>query len=467
MATRVLNELNESAIRELGASLRGQLVRPSDPGFDAARRVWNGMIDRRPAAIARCAGVADVINAVKFSRRFDVPISVLGGGHNIGGSGIRDGALTIDLRAMKGIRVDPRARSVRAQAGVVLGEFDRETIAFDLTTTQGIASTTGIVGLTLGGGLGYLMGKHGLACDNLMSVDVVLADGSFVTASNEETADLFWALQGGGGNFGIATSLEFRLHPVEPITGGVAVYPVSRAEDFLHVYREFTSSTPDNLTVYAGIGIGPPGTPVEGQQVAVAVVCHSGARAEGERLVQPIKTFGPPLLDAIGPIPYCALQSMFDAAFTPGNRGYWKSYFIPKLTDGVIDAIVACTAGGVPGIPGSAVFLEHMHGAVRRRGQHESAFANRAAEYSLGIFTSWSDTKEDEQNIRWTRGFGDAIRPFSTGGGYVNYMTEDEGEQRVRATYAGTYERLTAVKTKYDPTNFFSMNQNIRPAALG
>jgi hypothetical protein len=344
MATRVQNELNEPPIRELGASLRGQLVRPSDPGYDAARRVWNGMIDRRPAAIARCAGVADVINAVKFSRRFDEPISVLGGGHNIGGSGIRDGALTIDLRAMKGIRVDPRARSVRAQAGVVLGEFDRETIAFDLTTTQGIASTTGIVGLTLGGGLGYLMGKHGLACDNLMSVDVVLADGNFVTASNEENADLFWALQGGGGNFGIATCLEFRLHPVEPITGGVAVYPVSRAKDFLRFYRDFTSSTPDNLTVYAGIGIGPPGTPVEGQQVAVAVVCHSGARAEGERLVQPIKTFGPPLLDAIGLIPYCALQSMFDAAFTPGNRGS-GNMVSAGAHYGLIDAIVACTRG--------------------------------------------------------------------------------------------------------------------------
>jgi FAD binding domain len=423
-------------------------VLPSDPGYDTARRVWNGMVDRRPAAIARCAGVADVINAVTFARRLDVPISVLGGGHNIGGSGIRDGALTIDLRAMKGVRVDPRARSVRAHGGVVLGEFDRETTAFDLTTTMGIASTTGIAGLTLGGGLGYLMGKHGLASDNLLSVDVVLADGSFVTASNEEHADLFWALQGGGGNFGIATSLEYRLHPAEPITGGVVVYPVSRAKDFFHFYRDFTSSTPDTLTVYAGVGIGPPGTPVEGQQVAVAIVCHSGARAEGERLVQPMRAFGPPLLDAIGAIPYCTLQSMLDAAFTPGNRGYWRSYFIPELSDGVIDAIVECTAEGVPGIPGSAVFLEHMHGAVRRRGQHESAFANRAAAYSFGIFTAWADAKQDEQNIRWTRSFGDRIRPLSTGGGYVNYMTEDEGEERVRATYAGSYERLIAARPR-------------------
>src|SRR5262245_1165376 len=421
------------------------------------------MIEKRPAVIARCVGVADVINAIKFARGFDVPISVRGGGHSIGGSGIRDSALTIDIRAMKGIRVDPRARSVRAQGGVLLGEFDRETTAFGLTTTLGIASTTGVAGLTLGGGLGYLMGKHGLACDNLISVDVVLADGSFVTASDAENSELFWALRGGGGNFGVATCLEFRLHPLATIIGGVAVYPASRAKDFLRFYRDFTSSAPDNLTAYAGIGIGPPGTPVEGQQVAVAVVCYSGAQVEGERLVQPLKTFGPPVLDAIGPIPYCTLQSMFDAAFTPGNRAYWRSYFMPELSDGAIDTIVAFTARGVPGIPGSAVFLEHMHGAVRRVGQNESAFANRSAAYSFGIFPAWADAKQDEQYIRWTRGFGDAIRLFSTGAGYVNYMTEDEGEQRVKAAYAGNYERLAAVKTRYDPTNFFRMNQNIRP----
>src|SRR5262245_17430852 len=254
--------LNEQAIRELIDSHRGEVVMPSGPGYDTARRVWNGMIDRRPALIVQCTGVADVINAVKFARRFDVPISVRGGGHNIGGSGIREGALTIDVRAMKGIRVDPGARSVRAQGGVLLGELDRETTTFGLTTTLGIASTTGIAGLTLGGGLGYLMGKHGLACDNLISVDVVLADGSFVTANDTENSELFWALRGGGGNCGVATCLEFRLHPLAPIIGGVAVYPASRAKDFLRFYRDFTSSAPDNLTAYAGIGIGPPGTPV-------------------------------------------------------------------------------------------------------------------------------------------------------------------------------------------------------------
>src|SRR5262245_28920348 len=261
MATRTLSEptgLTERAIRELRPSLRGQLVLPSDPGYDGTRRVWNGMVDRRPAAIARCVGVADVVNAVEFARRFEAPLSVLGGGHNIGGSGIRDGALTIDLRAMKGIRVDPRARTVRAEGGVVLGELDRETTAFDLTTTLGIASTTGIAGLTLGGGLGYLMRKHGLACDNLVSVDLVLADGRFVTASADENAELFWALQGGGGNFGIATCLEYRLHPAAPITGGVVAYPVSRAKDFFRFYRDLTSAAPDDLTVYAGVAIGPP-----------------------------------------------------------------------------------------------------------------------------------------------------------------------------------------------------------------
>jgi len=443
---------------DLRASLRGELLTSADPAYDEARKLWNGMFDKRPAAIARCVGTADVISAVKFARSNDLAVSVRGGGHNVAGKALRDGALAIDLSPMKGLRVDPKAKTARAQGGVTWGQFDRETVAFDLVSTGGTVSTVGIAGLTLGGGIGWLMRKYGLVSDNLVSVDIVTADGQFLTASESENADLFWAVRGGGGNFGVVTSFEYRLHELEPITAGVAVYPFAMAKDALRFYREFTSSAPDSVTTMAGISNGP----VAGEKTVWIGVCHSGPATEGERLLRPIKEFGPPVVDMIGPMPYTALQSMMDADYPSGNRNYWRSNYLTELSDEVIDIIVA-RSDGLPSGAGSTPYFEHMHGAVGRMGEQHTAFSNRAAKYNFTVLSVWKDSGEDDKNIKWTRELGDAMKSWATGAGYVNYMTDDEGAKRVRATYGSNYERLVAIKRKYDPTNFFSGNQNITP----
>ena len=446
---------------DLRARLRGELITPMDPSYDERRALWNGMIDKRPSAIVRCAGAADVINTVNFARSNDLAVSVRGGGHNVAGKALRDGALAIDLSLMKGLRVDPNAKSARAQAGVTWGEFDSETVSFGLVSTGGTVSTTGS-GLVLGGGIGWLMRKHGLACDNLLSVDVVTADGEFLTASESENADLFWAVRGGGGNFGVVTSFEYRLHKLEPITGGMALYPPSMIGDMFRFYREYTRSVPDSVTTYAGIVQGPEGTPVAGDIAGFIAVCHSGSETDGERLVRPIKEFGPPAVDMIGLMPYTALQTMFDAGSPPGNRNYWRSNFLNEISDEAIDVILA-NADGQPSNAYSFLFFEHMEGAVARVGVRDTAFANRDAKYNFSVFTAWTDRAEDDRYITWTRAFGDAMKTLATGAGYVNYMTDDEGTARVRATYEINYDRLVAVKRKYDPTNFFSGNQNIAP----
>jgi len=446
---------------DLRASLRGELITSADPAYDEARKLWNGMIDKRPTAIARCAGTADVISAVKFARSNDLAISVRGGGHSVAGKALRDDALAIDLSAMKGLRVDPKAKSARAQAGVTWGEFDRETVSFDLVSTGGTVSTTGS-GLVLGGGLGWLMRKYGLACDNLLSVDVVTANGEFLTASESENADLFWAVRGGGGNFGVVTSFEYRLHELEPIIGGMALYPSSMIGDMFRFYREYTRSVPDSVTAYAGILQGPEETPVAGDIAGFIAVCHSGSETDGERLVRPIKEFGPPAVDGIGLMPYTAVQTMFDAGTPPGNRNYWRSNFLNEISDEAIDVILA-NADGLPSNAYSFLFFEHMEGAVARVDVRDTAFANRDAKYNFSIFSAWTDRAEDDRYITWTRAFGDAMKTLATGAGYVNYMSDDEGTARVRATYGINYDRLVAVKRKYDPTNFFSGNQNITP----
>ncbi len=367
--------LGEEKVQEFQATLRpvvvegsaspGELIRPGDEGFDAARKVWNGMIDRKPALIVRCAGVADVISAVEFARANDLLVAVRGGVHNVAGSAVCDGGIVIDLSRMKGIRVDPAARTAHAQAGLTWGEFDRETQAFGLATTDGIISTTGIAGLTLGDGVGW---KCGLSIDNLLSVDVVTADGRFLTASANENADLFWGIRGGGGNFGIVTSFEFRLHPVGPIiVGGLVAHPLAKAKEVLRFYREFTRSAPDDLTTYAIPTTAPDGsTPI----IAIAV-CYPGPVEEGERIVKPIKEFGPPVIDQIGPMPYTAHQSMFDAGTPPGFRSYWKMNFLKGLPDDAIDTIVAHCGAALPS-PLSALFIEHTHGAVSRVGRDET-----------------------------------------------------------------------------------------------
>lgn len=446
---------------ELGAGLHGKLITPSDADYDKQRQLWNGMINKRPLALAQCADTADVINTVKFARANKLPVSVRGGGHNVAGKALRDDALAIDLSHMKGVRVDPESRTARARAGYTWADMDHQTTAFGLATTGGTISSTGS-GLVLGGGIGWLMRKHGLACDNLLSVDVVTADGDFLIANETENSDLFWAVRGGGGNFGVVTSFEFRLHELETITAGTALYPPAMIKDMFHFYRDFTSTAPDSVMTMAGILHGPPGTDLAGSPVGFLGVCHSGDAAEGERLVKPIKDFGPPAIDTIGVTRYTSLQTGSDPNYPPGNRNYWRSNFLTELGDEAFDTILKW-GEGLPPNAQSILFFEHMGGAVGRVGPQETAFSNREANYNFTTLASWSDPSEDERYTNWTRSFGDDMKKLATGAGYVNYMTDDEGGARVKATYEENYERLIAVKRKYDPTNFFSGNQNIAP----
>jgi FAD/FMN-containing dehydrogenase len=455
------SNMGASPLAELGDRLGGSLITPADDGYDEARKVWNAMIDKRPAAIARCFGVADVMEVVNYAREKKIAVTVRGGGHNVAGKALRDGAITIDLGGMHGIRVDPLTKRARAEGGVRWAAFDRETLAHDLVTTGGTVGTTGIGGLTLGGGLGWLMRKHGLSCDNVVSADVVTADGRLLTANASENSDLYWAIRGGGGNFGVVTSFEYQLHDLEPIYGGMALYPENRLKDMLHFYRDYTASAPDSVTAMAGVMLGPPGTPLEGQSAGMIAVCHSGPADDGERLVRPIKDFGPPTVDVIGPSSYAAVQAIFAAGGAPGTRNYWRSNFMNELSDDVVDALVARSHEIPP--PGTLLLVEHMGGAVSRVGEHDTAFANRGANYNVSVLGSWLDASADKKNIAWTRKFGDELKSFSTGGAYVNYMASDESAESVRGAYESNFQRLVETKRKYDPTNFFSSNQNIAP----
>lgn len=459
--------LEEAAVEEFKSSLRGELLRPGDEGYDEARAIWNGMIDKRPALIARCTGVADVIDAVNFARTNNLLVSVRGGGHNVAGKAVSDGGLMIDLSLMKGIHVDPKARTARAQPGVTWGDLDRDTQAFGLAAPGGIVSTTGIAGLTLGGGIGWLSRKHGLTSDNLLSVDIVTADGRFLTASEDENADLFWAVRGGGGNFGIVTSFEYRLHPVGPIVvAGLILHPMEKAREFLRFYREYAATAPDELTAIPLLRLAPaaPFLPedVHGAPVVGVAVLYAGPIEDGQRVVQPLKEFGSPLVDLIGPKPYMAHQTMFDAAAPHGNQYYLKSEYLRSLSDDAIDVIATYGASILSPLSLAAFF--HLGGAVSRVAEDDTAFSHRDAAFALNIQASWLDPEESDQHIRWTRDFWTAMQPFSTGGVYVNFLSEDEGEDRVRAAYgAANYERLVALKNKYDPTNLFRLNQNIKP----
>ncbi|MDH3531923.1 MAG: FAD-binding oxidoreductase [Gammaproteobacteria bacterium] len=446
---------------ELAGLLRGSLITPASDDYDDARKLWNGMIDKRPAAIARCTGAADVIDVVNYARNNKLAVTVRGGGHNVAGKALRDGAITIDLGRMHGIWVDAKEKRARVQGGARWGAFDRETLAQGLVTTGGTVSSTGVGGLTLGGGLGWLMRKHGLSCDNVVSADIVTADGRLLAVNESEHDDLYWAIRGGGGNFGVVTSFEFRLHDLQPIYGGMALYPESSLQDLLHFFRDYTASAPDSVTAMAGVLIGPPGTPVEGQNAGWIAVCHSGPASDGERLVRPIKNFGPPAADFIGPSSYAAIQSLFEGAAAPGFRNYWRSNFMKDLSDDAIDTIIARSDELPP--PGTLILIEHLGGAVSRVGEQETAFANRGAQYNVSVLSSWVESSEDKRNIAWTRSFGDELRSFATGGAYVNYMASDESAASVRGAYEANFQRLVAVKRKYDPTNFFSGNQNIAP----
>jgi FAD/FMN-containing dehydrogenase len=457
---------NDATLADLTPHFRGELIRAGDTQYDAARAIWNGAIDRHPGLIARCTGTADVRAAVRFARERDLLVAVRGGGHNVAGTAVCDGGLVIDLSPMKGVRVDPARQTARAEAGLLWGEFDRETQAFGLAAPGGIVSHTGIAGLTLGGGLGWLMRRCGLAADNVLSADVITADGEFLRASAEEHADLFWGLRGGGGNFGVVTSFEYRLHPVGPIVlAGVMLYPAAKAREVLGFYRDFIGTAPDELTTVAVLRMAPPAPflppSVHGQPVVVIGACYAGSVDEGERAVAPLRKFGEPMVDLIRPTPYVSHQSLFDPGVPHGLGYYWKSEYVPSLSDALIETL-AERAWGLP-TPESYTIIFHLGGAVSRQDPEGSAFEDRRAAHAVNIDAVWSEPARESACVAWTRELWEAVRPFSTGRVYVNFLG-DEGQDRVRAAYGeAKYERLRAVKRKYDPSNFFRMNQNIRP----
>ncbi len=443
-----------AALKDFKAILRGELLCPTDQGYDQARKVWNGMIDKRPALIARCAGAADVIHSVRFAREHDLLVSVRGGGHNVAGKSVCDGGLMIDLAPMKGIRVDPVRRTARAQPGLKLGEFDRETQAFGLATTLGVATDTGVAGLTLGGGTGWLNGKYGLACDNLISVDVVTADGQLLTASATENADLFWGVRGGSGNFGVVTSFEFHLHPIGPVLGGAVFYPMSKGRAALRFFHELSSTCPDEVSTIAVLMAGPDGTP------AVAIgACYCGRLDQGEKVLKPLKTFDSSLADLITPRSYVEMQSLFDEAFLPGRLYYWKTSNIRELSEPAIETLLGY--GRRMPTPLSQIYFQQWHGAASRVGMSETAFPHRYDHYEGGALAGWEDPADTEKCMRWVRECWEAMQPFYDRSNYSNDLGE-EGEQRVREAYGPNYERLVALKSKYDPINLFRLNANIK-----
>jgi FAD/FMN-containing dehydrogenase len=451
--------LDQAAVSRFKQSLRGQSFCPGDPGYDLARTIPNAMIDRHPAIIARCAGVADVIDCVRFAREHDVLVSVRGGGHSVAGKSVCEGGLMIDMSGMKGMRVDPENKIARAETGLTLGEFDRETQAFGLATTLGVVSKTGIAGLTLGGGWGHLHAKHGLALDNVISADVVTADGQFLTTNTHENEDLFWGVRGGGGNFGIVTSLEYQLYERGPVLAGAVFHPAAKAQDVLSFFREFSQDLPDELVIQCGSFT----TPDNARVFAIAA-CYCGDLADGEKLLKPLRKFGPPLADAISVMSYVQLQSMFDPFFPPGRHTYVKSNFLRELSDDAVRTITEF-AGKSPSPYSFAPFVEHWHGAATRVDVAETAFPHRTHSYNLMFWSNWESPAEAEANIRWTRTAWESLQPFLIEGSYVNYVS-DEGDSFARAAYGPNYERLVRLKDKYDPKNFFRMNQNIKPSGL-
>jgi FAD/FMN-containing dehydrogenase len=452
--------LNAEVIEQFRTGPRGGHLLRGDDGYDTARKIYNAMIDHQPAIIARCAGVADVIDAVNFARSNGLLVSVRGGGHNVSGNAACDGGLMIDLSPMKSVRVDPESKTARAEPGVTWGEFDHETQAFGLATTGGLVSTTGIAGLTLGGGLGWLMGNYGLACDNLISVDVVTADGRLLTASKSRNEDLFWGLRGGGGNFGVATSFEFQLHPVGPMLGGILIHRLEKAAEAIKFYDEFTRTSPDELGTFVGFATSP-----EGERVVAIFVSYNGAVEKGERILKPLREFGPPLADMISPMPYVQVQRMMDNEFPAGRQNYWKSNFLKGLDTQAINVIIDQVAKAPS--PHSKIAIEQFSGAVTRVGANDTAFNHRNARYNLLIVGIWTDPAAKADNVRWVRDLWDAMAPYSSGGVYVNYLGQeaDEGAERVKSAYGPEkYARLVALKQKYDPTNLFRLNQNIKPS---
>ena len=456
--------LGEATTKELREALRGELVLPTDTDYDEARSVWNGMIDRRPALVARCTGTSDVIAAIGFARSEGLEVAVRGGGHNVAGNATCDGGLVIDLSPMKGVRVDAEARTVRAQGGLTWGELDAETQAFGLASTGGLVTTTGIAGFTLGGGIGWMMRKHGLACDNLIAADMVTADGQIVHASETENPELLWGLRGGGGNFGVVTEFEYRLHPVSQVFGGLVAWPADAGRDVLKFWREWSLTAPDDVCTMAAFLYAPPEPfvppEVVGHPIFAIACCHLDPAGRAEDDLRPLRDLGP-AVDVLGPMPYTAIQGMFDAGTPRGSHNYWRSSYVQALTDDAIETIM----GAVPGIPDpmGQLHIHQMGGAMSRVPQGATAFGNRDVPFLMNYIGLWLDAAEDEKNTAWVKQASDAMAPFSTGARYVNFLA-DEGEAGVASAYeAETFARLQGLKAKYDPTNFFHLNQNVRP----
>ena len=452
--------LNEATVREFKRSLRGPLLRPGEASYDEARTVWNGVVDRRPALIVRCTGPADVIAAVQFARTDNLLVSVRGGDHSLAGYAVCEGGLMLDLSPMKGVRVDPEAQRARAQGGARWRDFDHATQRVGLATTGGTHSDTGIAGLTLGGGLGWLGGRYGLACDNLLSADVVTADGRLLTASATTHADLFWGLRGGSGNFGVVTALEYQLHPVGLVLAGRVIHPFESAADVLRFYRDFSTAIPDAVNTSAALFTTP-----EGLRVVAIGVCYNGNRQVGDGVLRPLRVFGSPLAEEIDGMPYTDLQGMTDALFPRGRQYYWKARLMNQLSDEAIATIVAYF-GEVPS-PLTVVGFQQLGNAANRVSPDATAFSHREALYDFVMLSGWENPAEAERNIRWTRALDDAMQSFVSGGIYVNAFTEDF-TPGIRAAYRpSTYERLVGLKNKYDPTNLFRLNPNIKPTLVG
>ncbi len=461
--------IDETRLEELSTAFRGRLLREGDDGYDDARQIWNAMIDRRPSLIARCEGAADVMQALAFGREQGLLIAVRGGGHNIAGNAVCDGGLMIDLSLMNSVRIDPEARLAQVGPGATLGDFDQEAQAFGLATPVGINSTTGVAGLTLGGGFGWLSRKYGLTIDNLTSADVVIASGELLRASADENEDLFWAIRGGGGNFGIVTNFEFQLQRVGPeLLSGLIVFPFEQAKSILTQYRDFVESMPEDLNVWAIARKAPPlpflPAEVHGTEVIVLAILYAGDVEEGQKLVEPLRTFGNPQGEHLGPQPFAAWQQAFDPLLTPGARNYWKSPNFTELSDGAIDTIIEY-AGKLPS-PHCEIFVGLLGGQVSRVAPDATAYAHRDAKFVLNVHGRWESAAEDERGIAWAREFFEKSAQYATGGVYVNFMTEEETD-RIAAAYGPNYDRLVQLKAKFDPDNIFRLNQNIAPLKAG
>ncbi len=450
--------LQEATVNSLKASMRGGLIQAGDTGYHDARSVWNSMIDKRPGLIARCAGVSDVIQAVNFAQTHNILVSVRGGGHNLAGTAVCDGGLVIDMSWMKGVRVDVKTQTARAEGGLTWAEFDRETQAFGLATTGGTVTDTGVAGLTLGGGIGWLTRQHGLSCDNLLSVDMITADGTYLTASETDHTDLFWGLRGGGGNFGVATSFEFQLHPVGPILGGLVIYPMADVKDVLMFYRDFSQTLPEEANTIGALMNTADGDPA----VAIAV-SYNGPVEAGEAALRPLREFGSPLVVDLSPRTYLEMQGMLDGMFPPGRRSYMKSNFMSSLSEASIDTLIEASLP-LPS-PLSFVAFQQLGGAASRVGKTDTAFSHREAQYDL-LFHGIGLTPADDNTIKeWTRKAWEGVQPYVDQGMYLNNLGQDEDEPGgIEAAWdTDTHDRLVRLKNQYDPTNMFCHNQNIKP----